>query len=66
MMDQIQNEISFVRFYLDDVVVFSATLGEHVQHTEKATKLIASQGLKTELSKCGCAQGTKLRFRDMW
>ena len=38
--------------YLDDVIVFSNTLEEHLQHLEEVFQRLAAAGLKLKLSKC--------------
>lgn len=46
MMDKILDGIPFPRVYLDDVIIFSATLREHVEHVTELVKLVFSHGLK--------------------
>ena len=38
--------------YLDDVIIFSKTIEEHIQHIESVFKLLREAGLKIKLSKC--------------
>ena len=38
--------------YLDDIIVFSNTLDDHIQHLETVFKLLAEAGLKLKLKKC--------------
>ena len=56
MMDTIFCGVPFVRVYLDDVVVFSKTLEEHLLHLQQVFDVIDDVGLKLKLSKCSCAQ----------
>ena len=46
----------FVMVYLDDVIVFSATVDEHGIHLMKVLAIISRHGLKLKLSKCTFAQ----------
>ena len=38
--------------YLDDIIVFSKTLEDHIKHLETVFKLLAEAGLKLKLKKC--------------
>ena len=38
--------------YLDDIIVFSKTIDEHIDSLEQVFKLLASAGLKLKLKKC--------------
>ena len=38
--------------YLDDVIIFSKTIEEHIQHIESVFNLLRNAGLKIKLSKC--------------
>jgi Reverse transcriptase (RNA-dependent DNA polymerase) len=51
MMDQILSGYPFVQVYIDDVVIVSSTLDEHVKHIREAVRLISSHGLKIKLQK---------------
>ena len=55
MMDLIFRNCPFVRAYLDDVVVFSADLKEHIEHLCAVFATIAKHGLKLKVSKCSFA-----------
>lgn len=52
MMDQIVKDFTFVRVYLDDVVVFSESLIEHIVHLRAVFEAIAKAGLKLKVTKC--------------
>ena len=54
-MDLIFRNCPFVRVYLDDMVVFSADLKEHVEHLCAVFATIARHGLKLNVSKCSFA-----------
>ena len=41
-----------VLVYLDDIIVFSKTLEDHVKHLETVFKILAEAGLKLKLKKC--------------
>ena len=51
-----ENMWVFVMVYLDDVIVFSATVDEHGIHLMKVLAIISRHGLKLKLSKCTFAQ----------
>ena len=38
--------------YLDDIIVFSKTLEDHIRHLETVFKILAEAGLKLKLKKC--------------
>ncbi len=38
--------------YLDDIIVFSKTLDDHIRHLETVFKILAEAGLKLKLKKC--------------
>ena len=38
--------------YLDDIIVFSKTLEDHIKHLETVFKILAEAGLKLKLKKC--------------
>ena len=61
MMDQLFCHKDFVRVYVDDVVVFSRSVEEHVKHLLEFFCVIADQGLKLKASKCSFAQ-SKVRL----
>ncbi len=52
MMDNLLVNLSKVKCYVDDVVVHSATMEEHVKHLEKVMSLLRKHGLRVRLSKC--------------
>ena len=41
-----------VLVYLDDVIIFSKTIAEHIKHVQKVFDLLDEGGLKIKLSKC--------------
>ena len=43
---------TFTTPYLDDTIVFSKTIEEHIGHLQKILKLFISRGLKLNLTKC--------------
>ena len=45
----------FVAVYLDDVVVFSPTLEDHLVHLQKVIERLRGTGLKLKPTKCHCA-----------
>ena len=56
MMDQLFRELVFVSFFLDDVVLFSRTVKEHISHLEDVFKVIDASGLKLKVAKCRQSQ----------
>ena len=42
----------FVAVYIDDVLVFSPTLEEHIDHLKAVIQRISEAGLKLKPSKC--------------
>lgn len=56
MMDKVFKGLSFLRVYLDDVVIFSSSLDAHVNHLLQVFQLIEMAGLKFKISKCFFAQ----------
>ena len=51
----------YVMVYLDDVIIFSATLDEHGVHLVKVLAIISRHGLKLKMSKCEFAK-TRVRY----
>lgn len=56
MMDQILAGLRIVRVYLDDVVIFSKTVEEHMKHLAVVLDSVVSDGLKVQISKCDLVQ----------
>ena len=56
MMDIVLQGFSVVRVYIDDVVVFSKSLDEHVRHLKEVFIRISKHHLKVKLSKCHFAE----------
>lgn len=54
-MDYILQDIPFAGVYLDDVVVFSNSMEEHVGHLCVVFEAIGKAGLKLKISKCAFA-----------
>lgn len=50
MMDHVRRRLSFFRLYIEDVVIFSRSLKEHVTHLKAVIDRIAKHGLKLKLS----------------
>ena len=46
----------YVLCYVDDVIIFSATFGDHLQHLEEVFKRLRNAGLKLSPNKCFFAQ----------
>ena len=52
LMDKVCRGLSFVTTYLDDVLVYSATVQEHQQHVELLFQRLSSAGLTLRGGKC--------------
>ena len=51
-MDEVLRGLPFVRCYIDDIVVWSNTLEEHLQHLKQIFRRLREAGLKVHLGKC--------------
>ena len=51
-MDYIFRDMEFVIVYVDDILIMSYTLDEHIQHIEKVLDRIRTYNLKLRLDKC--------------
>jgi hypothetical protein len=56
-----ENMYLYVMVYLDDVIIFSATVDEHGVYLAKVLAIISRHGLKLKLSKCEFAK-TRVRY----
>lgn len=56
-----ENMWIYVMVYLDDVIIFSATIDEHGNHLVRVLAIISRHGLKLKLSKCEFAR-TRVRY----
>ena len=54
LMDKLLKPVLYkiVLVYLDDIIVFSRNIEEHLEHLEKVFKLLAGAGLKLKTKKC--------------
>ena len=52
MMNEVLKGLSFVRVYLDDVVIFSNTEREHLDHVLTVLERLAEYNLKIKVTKC--------------
>lgn len=46
----------FAEVYIDDVVVYSKSWSEHIQHLRKVFSSLQEAGLIVELKKCTCGK----------
>ena len=46
----------FVMVYLDDIIIFSQIMDEHLQHMRKVLEALQQAGLKLKLEKCEFAK----------
>ena len=51
-MNNLLANVSNVQCYVDDLVVHSATMEEHVKHLEKVMSLLRNRGQRVRLSRC--------------
>ena len=52
MMDDILKDLPFARAYLDDVVIFSKSMDDHMRHVSAVFDRISSHSLRLRVSKC--------------
>ena len=52
LMQRTLGHLAFVGIYLDDIIIFSASIEEHKQHLEAVLKFLAKDGLIANASKC--------------
>ena len=50
------NVYNFSKNYLDDILIYSITLDEHIEHVERVIKALMKENVKLKLSKCSFAQ----------
>ena len=55
-MNEVFRHLPFVRVYLDDLVIFSKNMAEHLGHLKKVSELLAKKHLKIKLKNCAFAQ----------
>ena len=51
MMDEILQDLDFVKVYIDDIVIYSKTKEDHLMHLQKTLELLHDHGLKLKLKK---------------
>ena len=51
-MNHILRDLPFCRCYIDDIIVWSKSTGEHIQHLEEIFKRLREAGLKVHPGKC--------------
>ncbi len=56
MMDRIILNVTNVRCYVDDVVIFSKNTEEHASHLENAFAILKNNGLRLRIKKCSFMQ----------
>ena len=61
MMDAILGDLPYVFVYIDDLLVFSDTPEQHLQHLESVFEILSANGLVVNRSKCVLGQ-TSLEF----
>lgn len=67
LMERIFGDQSFhsVLLYLDDVIIFSSTVAQHLQRLEMVLSRLRQKGLKAKLSKCHFFQ-TEVKYLGHW
>lgn len=61
MMDHILRDLPFARAYLDDVVIHSKTLEEHLEHLQLVFERLRQHQLKLRVEKCSfCSENVEL------
>lgn len=56
MMNDFLGNLRFVKVYLDDLVTFSSSMEENLEHIREVVGVIAGHGLKIKVSKCEFTQ----------
>ena len=56
MMDRIPLNVTDVRCYVDDVVIFSTSAEEHASHLENVFAVLNNNGLRLRIKKCSFVQ----------
>ena len=52
LINEVLTDCNFAMGYLDDIIIFSKTEEEHLQHLEEIFKRLRKAGLKLKLQKC--------------
>ena len=52
LINEVLTDCNFAIGYLDDIIIFSKTKEEHLQHLEEIFELLRKAGLKLKLQKC--------------
>ena len=52
LIDEVLPDCNFAMGYLDDIIIFSKTEEEHLQHLEEIFEWLRKAGLKLKLQKC--------------
>lgn len=52
LMDEVVKALPFLKLYPNDIVVFSKSLEEHMEHSKVELKQISSFKIKLELLEC--------------
>jgi len=55
-MENICRDLSFVRVYIDDILVFSKSVKAHLEHLEQVFSKLAEHGIKLKRKKCHFVQ----------
>ena len=56
MFDSILRTIPFARVHLDDVVIFSENLKDHLKHLKEVVRILKRHGLNSKERNCAFAQ----------
>ena len=52
LINEVLTDCNFAMGYLDDIIIFSKTEEEHLQHLEEIFECLRKAGLKLKLQKC--------------
>ncbi|KAF4684394.1 hypothetical protein FOZ60_007902 [Perkinsus olseni] len=56
LMDSLVGDLPFVKCYLDDLLIFSSSLEEHLAHLRQVFELLRAAGLTIAAEKCAIAE----------
>ena len=52
LLDNLLSKCSFARAYIDDIIIFSTTITNHIKDIETVLEILSNAGLKINHKKC--------------